>query len=296
MRAQKTSLRSTLRFSGLVTGAATALIGFGPAAHAEPVLTPEVEAALRPIIDSLVTGSAGSSGSAGSNGANTASTPPEPIAAPAQTVQAAPVVAPPVQTVQTVPTAPTVAAPVQTVQAAPTFALPAKGVLTSPFGDGRNHQGIDLAGPIGDPIYAASAGKVIDAGPAQGFGLWVRIQHADKTITTYGHNNENLVKVGDIVTTGQQIATIGNRGDSTGPHLHFEVKLPDGNNTDPLVWLTERGIEVKRNEPTPAETPAPEVNAPPAQSDTTPADPAAPPAPVVPDPVSPDPVSPDTLA
>jgi murein DD-endopeptidase MepM/ murein hydrolase activator NlpD len=189
--------------------------------------------------------------------------------------------------VQTLP-----AAPVQTVQAAPTFALPADGILTSTFGDGRNHQGIDIAGPIGSPIRAASAGDVIDAGPAQGFGLWVRLKHADGTITTYGHNNENVVKVGDVVTTGQQIATVGNRGDSTGPHLHFEVKLPSGSNTDPLAWLNERGIDVKRNEPTPDEsTPeeATESGTPPSESDTAPAEPAVPPAPIVT-------VSPDTLA
>ncbi|MFB9902665.1 M23 family metallopeptidase [Allokutzneria oryzae] len=126
------------------------------------------------------------------------------------------------------------------------FAKPAEGRLTSGFGArwGTSHRGIDIANAIGTPIRAAAAGVVIDAGPASGFGLWVRIQHADGTITTYGHMNTITTRLGKTVAAGEQIATIGNRGQSTGPHLHFEVKLPGGRDVDPLGWLSARGISV----------------------------------------------------
>ncbi|WP_072749510.1 M23 family metallopeptidase [Rhodococcus maanshanensis] len=121
---------------------------------------------------------------------------------------------------------------------------PASGTLTSPFGQrwGTLHGGIDIAAPIGTPIQAATDGTVISAGPASGFGLWVRVQEDDGTTTVYGHINEFLVDVGQQVAAGQQIATVGNRGQSTGPHLHFEVHNPDGQKIDPAQWLLERGV------------------------------------------------------
>ena len=120
------------------------------------------------------------------------------------------------------------------------YPMPANGTVTAPFGDGRNHQGIDVAAPMNSPIRAVADGEVIDAGPAQGFGLWVRIRHDDGTVTTYGHNNSNTVTVGERVTAGQQIAKIGSRGDSTGPHVHFEVDSPTGAKLDPQSWLSQR--------------------------------------------------------
>ncbi|MBJ8340843.1 M23 family metallopeptidase [Antrihabitans sp. YC3-6] len=120
------------------------------------------------------------------------------------------------------------------------FVAPTSGEITSPFGDGRNHEGIDIANSVGTPIVAVADGKVISAGPAQGFGLWVRIRHDDGTVTTYGHNNNNGVAVGQRVRAGQQIATVGNRGISSGPHLHFEVASPTGEKVDPVDWLDER--------------------------------------------------------
>ena len=122
------------------------------------------------------------------------------------------------------------------------YPMPASGTVTAPFGDGRNHQGIDVAAPMNSPIRAVADGEVIDAGPAQGFGLWVRIRHDDGTVTTYGHNNSNTVTVGERVTAGQQIAKIGSRGDSTGPHVHFEVDSPAGVKLDPQTWLSQRRI------------------------------------------------------
>ncbi|PBC35432.1 peptidase M23 [Rhodococcus sp. ACS1] len=124
------------------------------------------------------------------------------------------------------------------------FVAPSAGTVTATMGDGRGHEGIDIANTLGAPIVAVADGEVIDAGPAQGFGLWVRIRHDDGTITTYGHNNDNLVEVGERVKAGQQIATVGNRGNSTGPHLHFEIEDPDGEIVDPVKWLAKRGASI----------------------------------------------------
>ncbi|WP_433661466.1 M23 family metallopeptidase [Nocardia sp. CA-128927] len=123
------------------------------------------------------------------------------------------------------------------------FVMPAKGTLTSGFGSrwGTFHAGIDIAGPIGTPIYAVANGTVIDAGPAEGFGLWVRIRHDDGTITVYGHMYDFFVSRGERVPAGMQIARIGNRGDSTGPHLHFEV-IVGGQHIDPQQWLALHGL------------------------------------------------------
>ena len=71
---------------------------------------------------------------------------------------------------------------------------PTAGEITSTFGDGRGHQGIDIGNDLGAPIVAVADGEVITSGPAEGFGLWMRIRHDDGTITTYGHNDENLLE------------------------------------------------------------------------------------------------------
>ncbi|WP_374230498.1 M23 family metallopeptidase [Rhodococcus sp. ARC_M6] len=128
----------------------------------------------------------------------------------------------------------------------PLFVLPAAGTFTSNFGSrwGTLHAGVDIAGPIGTPILAVADGTVIDSGPASGFGMWVRLQHADGTITVYGHIDTSTVTVGQQVMAGDQIATMGNRGFSTGPHLHFEVHLAGENKIDPLPWLASRGISL----------------------------------------------------
>ncbi|MEI7915720.1 MAG: M23 family metallopeptidase, partial [Mycobacteriaceae bacterium] len=126
----------------------------------------------------------------------------------------------------------------------PMFILPTRGLFTSGFGYrwGALHDGVDLAGPIGTPIYAAADGIVKEAGPTNsGYGAWVLLQHADGTVTRYGHINSWTVQVGQRVFAGDQIATIGNRGNSTGPHLHFSVLLGGGNPTDPVAWLAARG-------------------------------------------------------
>ncbi|CRK49555.1 Peptidase M23 family protein [Rhodococcus sp. RD6.2] len=137
------------------------------------------------------------------------------------------------------PTGSTNPLPARTVQ-------PVNGTLTSDYGSrwGAHHGGIDIAAPIGTPVLAAEDGTVISAGEASGFGLWVRVMHEDRSITVYGHINDYRVSVGQKVSAGEQIATVGNRGQSTGPHLHFEVWDPQGNKTDPSAWLRDNGVSV----------------------------------------------------
>ncbi|BBZ68576.1 membrane protein [Mycolicibacterium insubricum] len=128
----------------------------------------------------------------------------------------------------------------------PLFVKPTTGVFTSGFGYrwGALHAGVDLAAPIGTPIYAVSDGTVIEAGPTAGYGAYVKIRHSDGTVTLYGHVNTWTVTAGQQVMAGDQIATVGNRGNSTGPHCHFEV-MPDGKSRiDPVPWLAARGISV----------------------------------------------------
>lgn len=128
----------------------------------------------------------------------------------------------------------------------PKVVQPAAGVFTSGFGGrwGTTHYGIDIANAKGTPIVSAMDGIVIEAGPASGFGLWVRVQHEDGTITVYGHVNTITTTEGAKVKAGQQIATMGNRGFSTGVHLHFEVWEPGGKKINPLPWLHARGVDV----------------------------------------------------
>ncbi|MBB5804344.1 murein DD-endopeptidase MepM/ murein hydrolase activator NlpD [Saccharothrix ecbatanensis] len=128
----------------------------------------------------------------------------------------------------------------------PSVVKPAEGSFTSGYGArwGTTHYGVDIANAIGTPILSVMDGVVVESGPASGFGLWVRVQHNDGTITIYGHVNETLVSQGQQVRAGQQIATMGNRGQSTGPHLHFEVWINGSQKIDPVGWLGERGISL----------------------------------------------------
>jgi murein DD-endopeptidase MepM/ murein hydrolase activator NlpD len=128
----------------------------------------------------------------------------------------------------------------------PLYVMPTHGIFTSNFGYrwGVLHAGIDLANAIGTPIYAVSDGVVIEAGPAAGYGALVKLRHADGTVTLYGHVNTTLVSAGERVMAGDQIATMGNRGNSTGPHLHFEVLQGGTERIDPVPWLAKRGLNV----------------------------------------------------
>jgi murein DD-endopeptidase MepM/ murein hydrolase activator NlpD len=133
--------------------------------------------------------------------------------------------------------------------ARPDAVLPVAGArLTSGFGArwGTLHAGIDLAAPMLTPEYAAVDGVVLEAGPASGFGLAVYIQHQNGDVTVYGHMEEILVQPGQVVRAGDTIALLGNRGQSTGPHLHFEVHVGGvgGQKVDPVPWLQERGVAI----------------------------------------------------
>ncbi|GGN66654.1 M23 family metallopeptidase [Nocardia rhizosphaerihabitans] len=131
----------------------------------------------------------------------------------------------------------------------PQTVRPVNGRLTSYYGArwGEAHNGIDFGDPIGAPVFAVTDGTVIETGPASGFGLWVRVQQDDGTIGVFGHVNEILVQPGQHVNAGDVIATVGNRGQSTGPHLHYEVHVPDGSlygaPIDPHPWLAARGVD-----------------------------------------------------
>jgi murein DD-endopeptidase MepM/ murein hydrolase activator NlpD len=124
------------------------------------------------------------------------------------------------------------------------FVRPTSGRLTSVFGArwGTAHQGIDIANRIGTPIYAFTDGVVAEAGPASGFGLWVVLRHPDGTRSVYGHVNRMFVQKGQSVKAGDEIAEIGNRGHSTGPHLHLEIWAANGAKINPIPWLKKHGI------------------------------------------------------
>ncbi len=125
----------------------------------------------------------------------------------------------------------------------PLTMAPVSGTLTSNYGPrwGSTHYGLDIANEIGTPIVSVTDGTVLESGPASGFGLWVRILQDDGTIGVFGHINETLVTAGQKVRAGELIATVGNRGQSTGPHLHYEVWQADGQKVDPMAWLDARG-------------------------------------------------------
>ncbi len=123
------------------------------------------------------------------------------------------------------------------------FIWPTKGVLTSGYGRrwGRMHKGIDIAAPVGTPIFAAAQGVVVKAGWNKGgFGKLVDIRHADGTLTRYAHNNRILVRAGQEVEQGQQISEMGSTGYSTGPHLHFEIHPSGRGAVNPVAFLPPR--------------------------------------------------------
>ncbi|WP_409328794.1 M23 family metallopeptidase [Trujillonella humicola] len=111
---------------------------------------------------------------------------------------------------------------------------------------GAMHYGVDLAAPLGTPIYATTDGVVLRAGRASGYGNAVYIQDADGDVHIYGHMRYYDVSAGDIVHAGDEIAQIGSEGQSTGPHLHYEIHRGgmDGRRIDPEDYLAERGVAI----------------------------------------------------
>ncbi|MCL0063474.1 peptidoglycan DD-metalloendopeptidase family protein [Peptococcaceae bacterium] len=118
------------------------------------------------------------------------------------------------------------------------LAKPSAGVVTSPFGMrwGRMHTGVDFGAHYGSAVVAAEDGKVIRAGWFGGYGLCIDISHGNGMVTRYAHLSRINVKVGDQVQKRQVIGAVGNTGNSTGPHLHFEVII-NGRPQNPMNYL-----------------------------------------------------------
>jgi murein DD-endopeptidase MepM/ murein hydrolase activator NlpD len=121
---------------------------------------------------------------------------------------------------------------------------PNYGPLTSGFGYrwGRLHAGIDLAGPYGSPIVAATDGCITFAGYEDGYGQEIRISDWDGTETLYGHMSA-FVRTGGCVKAGQVIGRLGSTGNVTGPHLHFEVHV-GGTPVNPISFLAKRHLYI----------------------------------------------------
>jgi len=121
------------------------------------------------------------------------------------------------------------------------FILPAAGPVTSGFGWRRRgwHTGIDMAMSVGTPIHAADSGMVVSAGWQSGYGQTIRIDHGQgRFVTVYAHLSRIAVNLGQVVETGQVIGYSGNTGNSTGPHLHFEIRV-DGVPRDPTDFFPD---------------------------------------------------------
>ncbi len=127
------------------------------------------------------------------------------------------------------------------------FIWPVYGVISSPYGWRIHpikkvksfHTGIDIAAPEGAPVFAADSGVVRFAGKNGGYGYFILIDHGGTYSTAYGHLSKIDVYVGQKVSRGQLIGRVGSTGFSTGPHLHFEVRIR-GKHTNPLAYLPPR--------------------------------------------------------
>jgi len=127
------------------------------------------------------------------------------------------------------------------------WVVPTRGRVTSDYGPrhgvaGRAHEfhtGLDIAAPTGTPVRAASSGVVRSAGSDGNYGNAVVIDHGNGVTTRYAHNSALKVSVGQQVRAGDEIAAVGSTGRSTGPHLHFEVRVK-GEHVDPRAWLAKR--------------------------------------------------------
>lgn len=120
------------------------------------------------------------------------------------------------------------------------FAMPVRSSFryTSGFGQrwGRLHAGSDFAGPVGTPIYVTADGVVTSAGWSSGYGRLIKVRHANGIETRYAHLSAIRVSAGDRVSRGDRIGDMGNSGQSTGPHLHYEIRV-DGSPTNPMTFI-----------------------------------------------------------
>ena len=117
------------------------------------------------------------------------------------------------------------------------------GYRSDPFtGEAAFHSGLDFRGPVGAPIYAAAAGRVSFAGVKSGYGNCLEIDHGNGMVTRYAHMSAFRAHVGQAVAAGEAIGAIGSSGRSTGPHLHFEVRIDDRPvNPRPFLEAAQRG-------------------------------------------------------
>jgi len=112
------------------------------------------------------------------------------------------------------------------------------GSRNSPWGGGDNdwHPGIDIANNVGTPVFATADGEVVGSGWSDGYGNLVQIDHGNGIVTLYGHNSQIIVHVGQVVKKGQVISYMGSTGNSTGPHVHYEVRV-NGTAVNPESFL-----------------------------------------------------------
>lgn len=130
--------------------------------------------------------------------------------------------------------------------------FPCQGKITSKFGwrrrsrrsrRGRLHKGVDIAAPRGTPVVAPATGRVAFVGRKGGYGLTVVLEHGGALSTLFGHNSKTTVTEGQYVVRGQEISKVGNSGQSTGPHLHYEVRV-QGVPVNPSRFLSRINAEV----------------------------------------------------
>ncbi|MCF7911054.1 MAG: peptidoglycan DD-metalloendopeptidase family protein [Candidatus Cloacimonetes bacterium] len=112
--------------------------------------------------------------------------------------------------------------------------------ITRRFNKTERHQGIDLAAPAGTPVYAVYDGTVVYSGVQKGYGNLVILEHADRLMTVYAHNETNIVETGESIKAGEKIASVGSTGRSSGNHLHFEIRKA-GQPLDPEPYLKKIG-------------------------------------------------------
>ena len=132
------------------------------------------------------------------------------------------------------------------------WALPVLGRISSPFGSRPNkpvdgvgdfHNGTDIAASCGQPVFAATGGKVIASGYQGSYGNWILIDHGNGIETGYAHNSQLLVDSGQLVVAGEIIAVVGSTGASSGCHVHFETRV-DGERIDAETFMSNRGVSL----------------------------------------------------
>jgi lipoprotein NlpD len=159
-------------------------------------------------------------------------------AAPVTAAAPAASIPPPTATTPAVVPAPPAARPPEGAEEI-TWAWPANGKVIGQFSDSGTNKGVDIAAKVGDPVFAAGAGKVVYAGQGlRGYGRLIIIKHNNTYLSAYAHNSTLLVKEGQTVTKGQKIAEAGNT-DSDIPKLHFEIRR-QGKPVDPTKYLPSR--------------------------------------------------------